>query len=207
MPSPQVQFMLSRHGIPSCNLCQMTFLNMGLKGMSAMEPQTIFRKSTSTDLPSGTGPALNLFGPSLHKNNSVTWQDAEQYISDILDHQGWKIHARNYRWIGTEIDILASKGQTTIAVEVKYRKSFTPNMQSVADLLPAKKVRCIQRGLQAACKRLNIHAITTRIDLAIVSNADKSVKNTEKKMPEEFTSNGTIEARRFKTWWYAAVSS
>ncbi|MBC7093414.1 YraN family protein [Candidatus Bipolaricaulota bacterium] len=48
---------------------------------------------------------------------------AEQVACDFLRAQGMRIVARNWRWRGGEIDIVAKDGPTLVFVEVKGRAS------------------------------------------------------------------------------------
>ena len=47
----------------------------------------------------------------------------EQLAVDYLTKEGYKIEERNWRFQKAEIDIIASKQQTIISVEVKTRSS------------------------------------------------------------------------------------
>lgn len=128
---------------------------------------------------------------------------AEEYVADILISQSWRIVARNYRWIGTEIDILAVKESSLVAVEVKFRTRFTHDMTSVSGLMPRLKVQSLKKGLHAAIRYFGINAAKTRIDLAIVTHqADVS----ETKMPSGKSPKG-IKNYPFKVTWYPAIDA
>jgi putative endonuclease len=49
-------------------------------------------------------------------------QRAEQAAADYLEHQGYKILARNWRTPACEIDIIAERKHTAHCFEVKYRE-------------------------------------------------------------------------------------
>lgn len=128
---------------------------------------------------------------------------AEEYVANILISQSWRIVARNYRWIGTEIDILATKGSSLVAVEVKFRTRFTNDMTSVSELLPRLKVHALKKGLNAAIRHLGINAAKTRIDLAIVTpHSDVS----ERKKPPGKIPEG-LDKYPLKITWYPAIDA
>ena len=130
---------------------------------------------------------------------------AEAHVAGILTTQGWRILARNYRWIGTEIDILATKGSSLIAVEVKFRTRFTHDMISVSELLPRRKMHSLKKGLRAAMCHLRISAPKTRIDLVIVTPQTDDVA---KKIPPGNSPEGMIYKNDgFKVTWYPAVDA
>ncbi len=85
-----------------------------------------------------------------------------------MARQGWRILARNYRYIGCELDVVASKGRTTIIVEVKRRR-YPPRTLAEGDmLLPWRKRLALKRGADAFLARTRHRAETIRFDLAIV---------------------------------------
>lgn len=131
--------------------------------------------------------------------------DAEHHVAGILLGQGWTIVARNYRWIGTEIDILASKGSSLIAVEVKFRTCFPSNMTQLEQLIPRRKLDALTRGLQAAVRHFRQNQSTTRIDLVIVSPV---AQNRQKKLPPGTGSGGNCEQPQpFRVAWYPGIGS
>ncbi|MBI2603607.1 MAG: YraN family protein [Deltaproteobacteria bacterium] len=98
---------------------------------------------------------------------------AEEFVARALKAKGWKVLARNFRRVGTEIDIIAHKGRTLIFVEVKERQSFPCTGRDLEQLLPSRKRHALQRG--AVCFLSWDRSLPTwdysRLDLAIVSRA------------------------------------
>ena len=90
--------------------------------------------------------------------------EAEDLVAGLLKKQGWAILARNFRHIGCELDIVAQKGQTVVAVEVKARHGavFTE------ELLPHRKRAALERGLLRFIGTRALDYQTLRLDLAIV---------------------------------------
>ncbi|MCD6541326.1 YraN family protein [Candidatus Bipolaricaulota bacterium] len=51
----------------------------------------------------------------------MEWREAEERACEYLRSLGYLIVARNWRWRGGEVDIIAKDGNTLVFVEVKYR--------------------------------------------------------------------------------------
>jgi len=67
----------------------------------------------------------------------------EQRALEFLKEQGYRIVARNYRWRGGEVDIVARDGNTLAFIEVKMRSDerFAPAEEA---LTPRKRERLIR---------------------------------------------------------------
>jgi len=55
--------------------------------------------------------------------NKELGQEGEYLAADYLKKKGWKIHEMNYRYSRSEIDVIASKNDLLIFVEVKTRSN------------------------------------------------------------------------------------
>lgn len=94
-------------------------------------------------------------------------KQGEQLAIDFLVARGYTIVERNYRYLKAEVDIIATKEDLLIAVEVKTRSSdYFGNPQ---DFIKSKKIKLLvtaidhyvnQRDLDVAV-RFDIIAITT----------------------------------------------
>lgn len=97
---------------------------------------------------------------------------AEALVKTNLEELGWNCIAMNYRGVGFEIDIIASKGATLIGVEVKLRRSWTESMETLQGLLPKNKILRLKKGLEKFLHHeesgKSIHWKYLRIDLAVV---------------------------------------
>ena len=91
--------------------------------------------------------------------------DGEALVARLLERQGWTILARNFRHVGCELDIVAQKGRSVVAVEVKTRRA---NAVQVDDLLPHRKRAALTRGLTTFTQLRALDCETMRLDLAIV---------------------------------------
>ena len=80
---------------------------------------------------------------------------AETRTCRWLEHEGWTILARNFRGIGFELDIVASKGKSLHIIEVKSR----PRIKATEEIYLGQVVtqRQIQRIITGAR-----HFISTR---------------------------------------------
>jgi putative endonuclease len=93
---------------------------------------------------------------------------AEELIALELRRQGWIIPWRNFRRRGFELDIVATKQKTLVAVEVKFRTQRPRTMVEMRNLLSARKLRALERGAKYAYAKLGGKYDTIRIDLAVV---------------------------------------
>lgn len=89
---------------------------------------------------------------------------SEKHVCQQLIHQDWLILARNYRKRGVEIDIIAQKASTVIAVEVKARRTH-PHLES---LFAPKQVARIQAELLRFLGMRQLGYQTLRVDGALV---------------------------------------
>jgi len=102
---------------------------------------------------------------------------AEDYVADKLLRQGWNILVRNFRHIGTELDIVAEKESTLVVIEVKHRKQMrSHDANDFASLLTHRKKQSLQKGVLTLLPTLNKNFKTIRFDLALVEGdlQDKS---------------------------------
>ncbi len=101
---------------------------------------------------------------------------AEDFVAQKLIQAGWMILAKNFRYIGCELDIVAKKKNTLIIVEVKYRRN-SHGMQYAAawdSLLPPNKRKALWRGANIFLCKTRVPCHTVRFDLAVV--LDKKAK-------------------------------
>ena len=76
-------------------------------------------------------------------------EKSEEAVAIGLKNSGWRIVERNFRRPGSEIDIIACKGDTLVFIEVKYRQSKPAGLSDVSSLLPYRKKLALQRGARA----------------------------------------------------------
>jgi len=95
-------------------------------------------------------------------------KEGEKLAVSLLKKKGYEILAKNYRFQKAEVDIIALKGETLVAVEVKTRS--TPEFGDPQDFVkPAQ----IKRLVEAVDHYINTKGLTydVRFDIiAIIKN-------------------------------------
>lgn len=79
----------------------------------------------------------------------MSWKKGEQaeaYIRQRLVARGWVIRSRNFRRKGLEIDLIASRGDRLICVEVKARSAR--DFGDPAQVFGYRKIERLKQGMQ-----------------------------------------------------------
>ena len=76
-------------------------------------------------------------------SRSAKGRQGEELATAFLESEGWSILARNLRWKGGEIDIVASRGGIIAFVEVKSWESLGPGELERA-IGPEKRRRIVE---------------------------------------------------------------
>ncbi|MEO9892376.1 YraN family protein [Aurantibacter sp.] len=71
-------------------------------------------------------------------------KEGEQIAVDFLVNKGYKVHARNYRFLKSEIDIIAQKEGVLAIVEVRARSN--DQIIAIADTITSKKIKLLVEG-------------------------------------------------------------
>ena len=95
-------------------------------------------------------------------------REAEGFVAQQLEAQGWLILSKNFRILGSELDIVARKGGTLAIVEVKARKTKPVTLGDWQSLISVRKKEALYRGGVACQSRFGADATTVRFDLALV---------------------------------------
>ncbi len=99
------------------------------------------------------------------KNAVTLGRTAEERVAHLLLKQGWRILARNQRWIGYEVDLIIQRESLLVIAEVKLRSN-----RNATSLFGARKRRCLMRGARRFLAELAPADIETlRFDLFLVS--------------------------------------
>lgn len=69
---------------------------------------------------------------------------AEDFVTQKLEAAGWSIAIRNYRRRGFEIDIIASRADRLLCIEVKGRQNRHEDPQQI---LNPRKIQRLNRGM------------------------------------------------------------
>ena len=108
---------------------------------------------------------------------------AETFVADRLRLKGWTVVARNYRAVGTELDIVAAKGSIITIFEVKARRRLP---QSVEEILPFKKRRALERGARRIISERGLPFGGICFDLVIVLMTSDSLISGMRYFPRVF---------------------
>ncbi len=108
------------------------------------------------------------------KSNVSIGKDAEDFLAIFLSEKSWLILSRNFRRRGSEIDLIASKGNTLIFVEVKYRSLLAAkvDLDILEKIFSPSKQQALQRGISAYIQENPEHCYKKnfRIDLALLTD-------------------------------------
>lgn len=90
----------------------------------------------------------------------------EELVANRLKEKGWNIVARNVRFRGSELDLIAQNADRLICVEVKARRTIPdPSV-----LLTTQKVKALSRGLHAWLSRSHdIHLQSVEVWLCCIA--------------------------------------
>jgi putative endonuclease len=71
-------------------------------------------------------------------------KEGEKIATDFLIKKGYTIKRKNYRYLKSEIDIIAQKGNILAIVEVRARSN--DQIISIADTITKKKIKLLVMG-------------------------------------------------------------
>lgn len=100
------------------------------------------------------------------RSSKETGDIAEQYAQRLLRRKGYRILATNYRASGGEIDIVASKGDCIVFVEV--RSKSTDEFGSPRESVGPTKQRRLTRAAVAFLKSRRLSNTSWRFDVVEV---------------------------------------
>ncbi|AXT61487.1 YraN family protein [Aquimarina sp. AD10] len=92
----------------------------------------------------------------------------EQMAADFLVNHGYTILEKNYRYLKSEIDIIAQKGTIVVAVEVKTRS--TPEFGNPQDFVKPKQ-------MQSLVKTIDYYVIENDLDVEVRFDIIAIIKN------------------------------
>lgn len=99
-------------------------------------------------------------------NTKILGDFGETATENYLRQQGWHILARQVRYAGAELDIVAKDGDTVVFVEVKTRRNLGHGLPSQA--VNFRKQRQIAKAAQIFLDRHNLWDKPCRFDVAEV---------------------------------------
>lgn len=96
-----------------------------------------------------------------------TGQAGEEAAAASLEADGYSILARNFRWRGGEVDIVAEKGELLVFAEVKTWSRLGPD--ALADSIgPAKRRRIIETSKIFLARHREYNSRRVRYDVIFV---------------------------------------
>lgn len=96
-------------------------------------------------------------------------KQAEDLTCEFLCAQGWRILARNFRAVGSELDIIAQKQKSLIIVEVKARAKTSNRANEFLLMMNNTKKNSLIRGCKLFLAQRYLCPQSIRFDLAIVT--------------------------------------
>lgn len=92
----------------------------------------------------------------------------EEWFAAQLHLQGWHICARQFRRRGFEVDLIASKGHSLVAFEVKSRQHWQC-LENAAQLVTLQQIARVQKGLAYWHQtQQQPYFPTLRVDLVVI---------------------------------------
>jgi putative endonuclease len=109
--------------------------------------------------------------------NKELGEEGEQVAAEYLKKNGWQIQESNFRYSRSEIDIIASKNDLLIFVEVKARTNVKFGMPE--DFVDKKKAENIIKGADHYVREINWQG-NIRFDIiSIVKNETIDFRHIE----------------------------
>lgn len=97
--------------------------------------------------------------------NNDLGKKGEQMSVDFLEKKGYTILEKNYRYLKAEIDIIARKEDTLIAVEVKTRSSNS--FGNPQDFVNSKKIKLMVLAINHYVEEKNLD-LEIRFDIVAI---------------------------------------
>ena len=105
--------------------------------------------------------------------NKQTGQEYEKTAATLLKKAGYKILTTNYLTRMGEIDIIASKEDYIVFIEVKYRKSA--NFGAASEFVSKSKQAKIIKSALAYIKKHYLHDKSFRFDVVAITGSETEI--------------------------------
>ena len=100
-------------------------------------------------------------------------KEGEQIAIDFLVRNGYRIHCQNYRYLKSEIDIIAQKEEVLAIVEVRARSNDL--IIPIADTITPKKIKLLVLGADHYVTENNLD-VEVRFDVITILKNTKIFK-------------------------------
>lgn len=93
----------------------------------------------------------------------------ENWAKVYYEKHQYKLLEKNFRCLGSEIDLIFQKKNLLIFVEVKLRKKSCSQDLLVSDLIPPRKKKSLRRGALSFLEKKNPSFESIRFDLCVLN--------------------------------------
>lgn len=100
--------------------------------------------------------------------------EGEEIATNFLIEKGYTIKHKNYRYLKSEIDIIAQKGDILAIVEVRARSNDF--IIPIADTITKKKIKLLVRGANQYVTSRNLDDVEVRFDIITILKNSKVFK-------------------------------
>lgn len=100
-------------------------------------------------------------------------KEGEEIATKFLVEKGYRIKHKNYRYLKSEIDIIAQKGDILAIVEVRARSNDF--IIPIADTITQKKIKLLVRGANQYVTSRNLD-VEVRFDIITILKNSKIFK-------------------------------
>jgi len=100
-------------------------------------------------------------------------KEGEEIAVQFLQEKGYRILARNYRYLKAEIDIIAEKDAVVVIVEVRARSN--DQIINIADTITPKKIKLLVTAAHYYMTELNLDK-EVRFDIVAILKNKKVFK-------------------------------
>jgi len=97
----------------------------------------------------------------------------EMLVAQLLQAQGWKILATQWRCRWGELDLIACDRQWLIFVEVKTRSDHNWDGDGILAITPQKQTKLIQAASLFLCQHPELATLACRFDVALVRRINR----------------------------------
>ena len=109
-------------------------------------------------------------------NKRELGSEGERIAGNFLRNNGFNIIGKNWTSRWCEIDLIATKDDTLVFIEVKYRKSL--KYGGGIEAIDSKKIKALVYSAEKYVSKNKLHKLKYRIDVVVVDVIDGKEKIT-----------------------------
>ena len=103
-------------------------------------------------------------------NKRELGSEGERIAGNFLRNNGFNIIGKNWTSRWCEIDLIATKDDTLVFIEVKYRKSL--KYGGGIEAIDSKKIKALVYSAEKYVSKNKLHKLKYRIDVVVVDVID-----------------------------------